>query len=223
MDDETWAWIEAVEPAYDAAPPFSDADLDRAQAAADVLRAGGDDAAVVGPHELAALSPDGAGRLVEDLAATGRVDALAMVVMATAPHRYPLVTLLRAAAALPAGLYARDKLVRAVAVAPSLRLRSALEQVGDDPTLHRRPGAGGRRPHIPGCRAAVPLVAGARGGKGGVPWERRSGGRSGRRRRSRRGRLPRPRRCPDPQDLSPSGPRRHHAARCRRDRRAASR
>jgi hypothetical protein len=134
MDDE-WEWIEAVDPVYDSAPPFSDADVERAQAAADVLRAGGDDAAMVGPRALAALSPDGAGGLVEDLAAARRVDALTMAVTATAPHRYPLVTLLRAAAALPAELDARDKLVRAIALAPSLRLRSALDQVGDDPTL----------------------------------------------------------------------------------------
>lgn len=135
MEDETWAWIDAVEPVYESAPRFSDADLERARAAADVLRAGGDDAAIVGPHELAALSPDGAGRLVEDLTAAGRIDALTMVVTATAPHRYPVVALLRAAAALPAELYARDTLVRAVALAPSRRLRSALDEVGDDPTL----------------------------------------------------------------------------------------
>jgi len=135
MDDARWAWIEAVEPAYHSAPRFRDVDLERARAAADLLRAGGDDAATVGPQELAALSPDGAGRLVEDLAAAGRVEALTKVVTATAPHRYPIVTLLRSAAAIPAGVHARDALVRAVALAPSLRLRSALDEVGDDPTL----------------------------------------------------------------------------------------
>jgi len=131
MDEATLA----AEPAYDAAPPFSDADLDRAVAAAAVLRAGGDDAAAVGPHELAAISPDEAGRLVADLAAAGRTDALVMVVSCTPPHRYPLATLLRAAAALPAELYARDMLVRAVALASALRLRAALDEVGADAAL----------------------------------------------------------------------------------------
>ena len=131
MDDA----ILAAEPAYDAAPPFSDTDGDRALAAADVLRAGGDDAALVGPHDLAAISPDEAGRLVADLAAAGRTDALVMVVTSTPPHRYPLATLLRAAAALPRELWARDMLVQAVALAPRLRLRSALDEVGTDPSL----------------------------------------------------------------------------------------
>ena len=129
MDVEKWAWIEAVDPVCDSAPLFSDADVERAQAAADLLRAGGDAPAMIGPRELAALSPDGAGRLVQDLAAAGRADALKMVVTSTAPQRYPIVTLLRAAAALPAGVYARNALVRAVALAPSLRLRSAVDEV----------------------------------------------------------------------------------------------
>ena len=37
-----------------------------------------------------ALSPDEAGRLAADLAAAGRLDALALVVSSTPPHRYPL-------------------------------------------------------------------------------------------------------------------------------------
>ena len=119
---------------YDDAPSFSDADLDRALAAADVLRAGGDGAAMVSPQELAALSPDEAGRLVADLADAGRVDALVMVVTATPPHRYPIATLLRMAAGLPPD-YERDMLVRAVALAPAVRLRSALDEVGADPAL----------------------------------------------------------------------------------------
>ena len=130
----TRAAIEAAEPVYDDAPPFSDADLERALAAADVLRAGGDGAAMVDPQELAALSPDEAGRLVADLADAGRVDALVMVVTATPPHRYPIATLLRMAAGLPLE-YERDMLVRAVALAPAVRLRSALDEVGADPAL----------------------------------------------------------------------------------------
>ncbi len=175
-------------------------------------RAGGDYAAMVGANELAALSPDGAGRLVGDLAVAGRVDALTMVVIATAPHRYPVVTLLAPPPHSRPALYARDMLVRAVALAPSLRLRSALAEVGDDPALTRSPRPGGRRPHLAGCRAAVPLVAGARDGDGRAPWGRRSGGRTRRRRRSRRGRLPRSRRRRHAQDLSPPGSRRHRAA-----------
>jgi hypothetical protein len=81
------------------------------------------------------LSPDDAGRLVADLAAAGRTDALVMVVTSTPPHRYPLATLLRAAAALPRELYARDMLVQAVAVAPAKRLGSALDDVGSEPGL----------------------------------------------------------------------------------------
>jgi hypothetical protein len=134
MDDATRAAIEAAEPVYDDAPPFSDADLERAMAAAEELRRGADVWAV-GPHALAALAPDEAGRLVEDLATAGRVDALAMVVTATPPHRYPIATLLREAAGLPPELSARDLLVRAVALAPAVRLRSALEEVGADPAL----------------------------------------------------------------------------------------
>ena len=135
MDDATRAAIETAEPAYDDAPPFSDADLERALAAAEVLRAGGDDAAMVGPHDLAALAPDAAGRLVEDLAAAGRMDALAMVVTATPPQRYPVATLLRTAAQLAPELWAREMLVRAVALAPAERLGTALDEVGDDPSL----------------------------------------------------------------------------------------
>ena len=130
----TRAAIEAAEPVYDDAPSFTDADLDRAVAAAEQLRSGAETWSV-DPHELAALSPDDAGRLAEDLAVADRVDALAMVVSATPPHRYPIGTLLRAAAAMPPELYARDMLVRAVALAPAVRLRSALDEVGADPAL----------------------------------------------------------------------------------------
>ena len=138
-----------------------------------MLRAGGDDAAMVGPHDLAALSPDEAGRLVEDLAAADRVDE-PWPWSSPRPHRTATrsSTLLRAAAALPAGCYARDVLVRAVALATSLRLRSALDEVGDDPTLADVLDAGGRRAYRAGRRAAVPLVAGARDGDGGTPWGR---------------------------------------------------
>jgi hypothetical protein len=128
------AAIENAEPVYDEAPSFSDADLDRANAAAEQLRSGAE-VWSVDPHELAALSPDDAGRLVEELAVAERVDALTMVVSATPPHRYPIGTLLRTAAAMPPELFARDMLVRAVALAPAVRLRSALDEVGADPTL----------------------------------------------------------------------------------------
>lgn len=131
----TRAAIEAVEPRYADRPEFSDADLDRARASAELLRAGGDEVARVAPDDLVALSPDEAGLLVEDLASAGRMDALAMVVTATPPDRYPLATLLRAAAQLPPELWARDMLVRAVALAPARRLGSALDEVADDPTL----------------------------------------------------------------------------------------
>src|SRR5215207_4686119 len=97
MDPAARTAIDAAEPVYDDMPPFSDADLERARAAAEVVRAGGDEASGVSPHDLAALSPDDAARLVEDLAAAGRTDALTMVVTATPPHRYPLTTLLRTA------------------------------------------------------------------------------------------------------------------------------
>ncbi len=139
MDPATRAAIEATiegpGPVYDEMPPFGDADLDRARTAARALVQGGDEAAAVGPHDLAALSPDDAGRLVEERAEAGRTDALAMVVTATPPHRYPLMTLLRAAAGLPAELWARDMLVRAVALAPAKRLGSVLEEAADDPSL----------------------------------------------------------------------------------------
>jgi hypothetical protein len=135
MDEATRAAIEAAEPAYDAAPPFSDADLHRALAAADLLRAAGEDGELVDPHDLAAISPDEAGRLVADLAEVGHTTALVMVATSTPPHRYPLATLLRAASALPRELWARDMLVQAVALAPKLRLRSALDEVGADPAL----------------------------------------------------------------------------------------
>jgi CHAT domain len=129
------AAIEAVEPAYDEMPAFSDADLDRARTAAEVVRAGGDEASGIGPDDLVALSPDEAGRLAEDLASAGRMDALAMVVTATPPHRYPLTTLLRAAAQLSPELWTQAMLVRAVALAPARRLGAALDEVADDPTL----------------------------------------------------------------------------------------
>ena len=135
MDPTARAALEAAEPVYDDMPPFSDSDLDRARAAAQVLKGGGDEAQGVSPHDLAALSPDDAGMLVEELAAAGRTDALTMVVTATPPHRYPLATLLRAAAQLPPELWARDMLVRAVALAPARRLGSAIDDVGDDPAL----------------------------------------------------------------------------------------
>src|SRR3954453_8751871 len=138
MDETTTsvvrAAIEAAVPAYDDLPTPSDDDLERARRAADALRAGAE-VATVDPRDLAALAPDEAGRLAEDLAAGGRTDALTMVVTSTPPHRYPLVTLLRAAAALPPELWARDMLVRAVALAPPKRLGSALDEVGADPTL----------------------------------------------------------------------------------------
>ncbi len=131
MDDATLM----VEPAYDDAPEFSDADLDRALAAADVLRAGGDEAGSVGLDDLVALSPDEAGRLAADLATAGRLDLLALVVSSTPPHRYPLAALLAAAATLPADDGRLGALVRAVALATPLRLRSALDEVGADPAL----------------------------------------------------------------------------------------
>ena len=127
MDDAT---VTAA-PAYDEAPPFTDADHERALAAAEVLRAGGD----VGPDDLVALSPDEAGRLAADLAAAGHLDTLALVVGSTPPHRYPLAALLTVAATLPVDDARRGALVRAVALATPLRLRSALDEVGADPAL----------------------------------------------------------------------------------------
>jgi len=127
MDDAT---VTAA-PAYDEAPPFTDADHERALAAAEVLRAGVD----VGPDDLAALSPDEAGRLAADLAAAGHLDTLALVVGSTPPHRYPLAALLTVAATLPVVDARRGALVRAVALATPLRLRSALDEVGADPAL----------------------------------------------------------------------------------------
>lgn len=135
MDSTTMTAALALEPAYDAAPAFSDADLERGRAAADVLRAGGDEAGSIGPDDLVALSPDQAGRLAADLATAGRVDELALVVSSTPPHRYPLVALLAAAAALPVDDARRSALIRAVALATPLRLRSALDEVGADPSL----------------------------------------------------------------------------------------
>src|SRR5688572_5805699 len=107
----------AASPAYDDAPPFTDADRDRALAAAEVLREGGAETGSVGPDDLAALSPDEAGRLAADLAAAGHLDTLALVVSSTPPHRYPLAVLLAAAAALPVDDARRGALVRAVALA----------------------------------------------------------------------------------------------------------
>ena len=130
MDDATAA---TAAPAYDDAPPFTDADRERALAAAEVLRARWRGRS--GPDDLVALSPDEAGRLAADLAAAGHLDTLALVVSSTPPHRYPLAALLTAAAALPVDDARRGALVRAVALATPLRLRSALDEVGADPAL----------------------------------------------------------------------------------------
>ena len=165
MDDAT---VTAA-PAYDDAPPFTDADRERALAAAEVLRAGGD----VGPDDLVALSPDEAGRLAADLAAAGHLDTLALVVSSTPPHRYPLAALLAVAAALPVDDARRGALVRAVALATPLRLRSALDEVGADPALRRGARPGRRRAHRARGRAAVPLVGRAGDDDGRAARQRR--------------------------------------------------
>ncbi len=134
MDAATRAAIEAVEPAYDAAPDFSDADLDRAQAAAADLR-GGSEPWQVDQQALAALAPDDAGRLAQELVDADRFDALEMVLESTPPHRFPLVALMRYAAPVGREMYLRDVLVKAIALAPALRMRAALDEVADDATL----------------------------------------------------------------------------------------
>src|SRR4051794_41725787 len=81
--------IEAVAPGYDAVPPYSDADLDRAMAAADVVRRGGPDAAAIGPDDLAALSPDAAGQPLSDPGQDRPLDAPTLGVRAGAPPPPP--------------------------------------------------------------------------------------------------------------------------------------
>ncbi|MBF4763334.1 CHAT domain-containing protein [Nocardioides islandensis] len=132
MDEATRAAIEAVEPAIETAPAFSDDDLDRARAAAADLRAHGDDS-MVDPADLAALSPDEAGSLAQDLADSGQSVALEHVVEATSPQRYPLMALLRMARALPPELYAHDMMIQGVALASRLRMRSLLDDLEANP------------------------------------------------------------------------------------------
>ena len=213
----TRAAIEAAEPVYDEAPPFSDADLERALAAADVLRAGGDGAAMVAPQELAALSPDEAGRLVADLAVAGRVDALVMVVTATPPHRYPIATLLRMAAALPhdctRGTCSSGPspwrprsgcAPRSTRWAPTPRSTDVLTQVATVRTVVAA--------ETPYRWWVEPEMAMAE------PHGQRQRPRAGERRRARRDRAPRPRRRRHPEVLPPPRRRGLRAAGRRRDR-----
>ncbi len=134
MDEATRTAIEAVEPAYDAAPDFSDDDLDRAREAAAALRAGSEPWQV-DQRALAALAPDDAGRLAEELVDADRFEALEMVLESTPPHRFPLVALMRYAAPVGREMYLRDALVKAIALAPALRMRAALDEVADDASL----------------------------------------------------------------------------------------
>ena len=196
MDDAT---VEAA-PAYDDAPPFTDTDRERALAAADALRAGAD----VGPDDLVALSPDEAGRLVADLAAAGSLDALAVVVGSTPPHRYPLVALLTAAASVPVDDGHRGALRPRGGVgdtAPPARGARRGRRRSRAPRGARR---GRRGPYRAGGRPAVPLVGRARDDDGRAARQRR-------RRRPWRRRLPR--RRDDPQVLRPPRRRRHRAPR----------
>ena len=109
---------------YDDAPPFTrrrSASVRWPPPTCCVRRRG---AATSVPTTCAALSPDEAGRLVADLAAAGRLDALAWSSRSTPPHRYPLAALLRAAAAPARDEHARGMLVRAVG--PGAPLSAAL-------------------------------------------------------------------------------------------------
>ncbi|MEO6510593.1 MAG: CHAT domain-containing protein [Nocardioides sp.] len=138
MDPAQWtatrAAIEAVEPIVEDAPHFNDAEIELARSTAADLRAQGDNA-VVNPDFLAALSPDEAGGLASVMADAGQIIALQYAVTSTPPHRYPLAKLLRAAAGLTPDLYSHDAMIQAVALAPKLRLMSAIDEVAGDPQL----------------------------------------------------------------------------------------
>ena len=170
---------------------------------------------MVSPHDLAALSPDEAGRLVADLAAAGRVDALVMVVTATPPHRYPIAALLRTPPACPS-TYERDMLVRAVALAPAVRLRSALDEVGADPALEDVLTQVAAVRTALAAETAVPLVGRARDGDGRAHGRRQRA--TGRRTEPGETVLPRPWRRRHPQVLPPPRRRGHRAAGRRGDR-----
>jgi hypothetical protein len=123
--------IEAVEPGCEEAALFSDADLDRAMAAADVVRRGGPDAERVGRYDLAALSPDAAGQLVSDLVKDGRMDAVTWVVAGVPPQRLPAGVLLRATGSMAIGGPERTAIVHALAVMPRIRLLRGFAEAPD--------------------------------------------------------------------------------------------
>ncbi|MEZ5093659.1 hypothetical protein [Nocardioides sp.] len=110
---------------YAPEPDFSDAQADRARAAAAAL-ARGSDAAV---DDLAALSPDAAAAVVTGLVSAARYDVLARVAVAVPPQRLPVPLLVRTAAAVAPGLPARDALVQAAARTSELQLLRGLAEV----------------------------------------------------------------------------------------------
>ena len=131
MDDATVA----AAPAYDDAPPFTDADR-RARAG----RAPRPCAQVtdVGPDDLVALSPDEAGAAGRGPRRDCRAAPRQRSPSSSAPRRRTATRsspCCVAAATLPADDARRGALVRAVALATPLRLRSALDEVGADPAL----------------------------------------------------------------------------------------
>ncbi len=132
---EAVASIAAVDQVpYDDPPSYTDDVLARARTYADALRRGEavDDVAFL--NDLPALSPDEAGKLVSDLAASGRIDELCWTLHFTQPHRYPVAVLLGVAIELPPG-EARSTLARAAAVTSQVRLLRGIEEaIGDGGT-----------------------------------------------------------------------------------------
>ena len=120
--------LAAGTPTYADPPEFSDAARDAARAVADRLRAGEDDPP--GRAAVAALTPDDAGRLMEDLVAAGRVPLLAQALRNLDPRRMPAGRVLEAAVAQPAGVV-RRALVLGVSSTSTLRvLRGIAELLG---------------------------------------------------------------------------------------------
>lgn len=115
---------------YGHAPDFSDADTRRARSAATSIAGGGE----ADTGDLAALSPDLAAPLVVDLVSGARYDVLSRAVETMPPHRFPVAMLLRTAAAMSAGIAAREALISAAARASDLQVVRGLAE------LLRQPG-----------------------------------------------------------------------------------